>query len=426
LAVMLREFVAGDPERFARLSLRFPPGTNPMYLERTLEALKETDAPAQLKLDVCRKAYTEYAEVCGKAIADLLGSLTERLPEDAVGMVCWLATGHPDPEKEVWTESAGGGKLYYNGDCLMHGRNTTRGHAAEAIRDLILRDSEYVVRFRMVVECLVNDRSVSVRACAASTLRAVAQHDSALAFQLFLVMLEADDRLLATRYVEGFLAYGLVEHFSALGPVIERMLHSEDPKVNQAGARLASLATLHGKEAADLVQEAMAGSPATRLGIAQVAAQNVASSDCRSWCEEQLLRLFNDENQEVQDEAASCFLQLEAEPLEKYEGLIMAFCDSAAYEKDSNTLLRTLESSRDKLPGITCAVCETFVTRFRSEADDISTKRFGDGSKVAKLVFRIYHQHQGDQWAGKCLDLIDRMCLQGIGEVRTGFEEFDR
>jgi hypothetical protein len=43
-----------------------------------------------------------------------------------------------------------------------------------------------------------------------------------------------------------------------------------------------------------------------------------------------------------------------------------------------------------------------------------------------KLLFRTYHQHQRDEWAPRCLDLIDRMCLEGIQDVSKGLEEFER
>jgi hypothetical protein len=45
---------------------------------------------------------------------------------------------------------------------------------------------------------------------------------------------------------------------------------------------------------------------------------------------------------------------------------------------------------------------------------------------VATLVFRTYQQHQGDEWASRCLDLIDRMCLEGIHDVKKELNEFER
>ena len=136
------------------------------------------------------------------------------------------------------------------------------------------------------------------------------------------------------------------------------MLRSLIPDINRVGARLAGVAALHHEGAANLVDEAMSGTASQRLGIAEVAASNIAYSEWRAWCELRLLPLFNDADAEVRREAASCFRQLEDEPLEEYTDLIKAFCESAAYEEDSFSILHVLEQSVRRLPGITCFVCE--------------------------------------------------------------------
>jgi transcription initiation factor TFIIIB Brf1 subunit/transcription initiation factor TFIIB len=426
LAGTLREFVRNEPERFARLSLNFPPGTNPVYIERTLDGLKGTSAPTEVKLAVCRKAYAESREQSGAAIADLLGTIKEPLPDDAVQMLDWLATEHPDPEKELWRVDAWAGKPYYGGDIHNHGINTARGRAAEAISNLILCDARYIKRFRSTLDRLVNDQSLAVRSCVASIVLAVARHDVPLALQLFQRLLLTDEHLLQTPYVERFIYYNLREHFEELRPIVERMLRSTIPEVSRAGARLASLAALHHDSAANLVGEAMSGTAAQRRGVAEVAAANIGHAECRTWCEPRLLQLFSNADAKVRGEAASCFRHLEKEPLEAYEDLIMAFCESAAYQEDSFSILHMLEDSVHRLPGITCIVCEKFLDRFSDEAKDMRTHRAGDSHTVVKLIFRTYHQHQQDDWAGRCLDLIDRMCLEGIHEVKSGLEEFER
>lgn len=426
LAGMLREFVRSEPERFARLCLQFPPGTNPAYIERTLDGLKDAAAPTELKVGICRKAYLESRVECGKAIADLLGSIEELLPDDAVRMLDWLATEHPDPDKELWSEEAMAGKPYHGGDILTHGINTTRGRAAEAIRDLILTDARYIVHFRTTLDRLVSDKSISVRSCVASTLLAVARHDTFLALELFAKLNAADDRLLGTQYVERFIYHGLRQQFSQLRPYVERMLRSKETKVSEAGARLASLAALYHEDAADLVNEATSGSPSQRLGVAQVASSNIAHAESRAWCEKRLLALFTDHDSEVLREAASCFRHLKSEPLETYENLITAFCDSPAYQENSFPVLHVMEESLRRLPGITCVVCEKFLARFSEEAKDIRTHRAGDVRTVAKLIFRTYHQHQRDEWAPRCLDLIDRMCLEGIHDAKSELDEYER
>ena len=463
LAGMFRDFVTNEPERFARLCLKLPPDINPAYLGRALDALKEASVPTELKFELCRKAFAEHPDECAREIADLLASIKQSLPNDLVNMLTRFATEHPDPDKELWNEKASGGTAYYGGDILTHGINTTRGRAADAIRDLIFSDKTYVVRFATALPKLVQDRSLSVRACVASTLIAVAQTDWSLAIRLFKNLVQPqekwlnrlinlrqripctfgirrvarwvdkllskhlmdDDRLLGTQYVDRFIYYGVRDHFSELRPVVERMLRSQHPHVREAGARLSSLAALLHSEPA-LVKEALNGDAPQRLGVAKVASSNIASRPSRCWCTAQLIKLFNDQDADVCREAASCFRTLKDEPFEEYGDLIDAFADSKAYQSDSSSILFALEESPEKLPGVTATICEKFLSRFADEARDVRTSRSADVHMVSKLVFRTYHQHETDEWGSKCLDLIDQMCLAGIHEVSRGLADFER
>jgi hypothetical protein len=426
LSQTLEVLVAQQPERFAKLALRLPLVTPPIYLDRILAGLNKSTIPNELKLSVCRKAFTDAREACGQSIADILGTLEDALPGDALDMLVWLATQHPNPDHEAWQTDSGDGRTYYNGDIYFNGINTTRGRAAEAIRNLIWRDAAYLPRFRETLERMVRDPSTCVRSCVAGTLRAVAYQEAGLALALFGRMDAADDRLLATTHVYKFMRSLLRDHFDELRQTIERMLRSGTPGVAQAGARLAGLAALQHAGAVDLDREAANGNAPQRRGVAEVAAANVAFEEYRAWCEGHLTAFFNDADKEVRKEAAGSFRQLRDESLESYEPLILAFVDSVSYYDDSMSILHLLENSSQRLPGITCVVCEKFLGRFSDEARDIRTSRMGDARTVTQLIFRTYHQHQDDEWTARALDLIDRLCLEGIGEAQKELDEFER
>ena len=414
LAQVLEMRVREEPDRFAHLSLKFPADANSVYIEHTLTGLKRAVVGHDLKLQVCRKAFTESPERCGKSISDVLGNIENPLPDDAVQMLHWLATEHEDPATEAWREDAGCGQAYYNGEIHRNGINTTRRRAADAIRNLILTDPAYIDRFRPTLDLMIRDRSAAVLSCVGGTLQAVASHDRALGMRLFKSMDLTEDGLLATRHVYEFVRRGLHDSFAELRPVVERMFRSSEPEVCEAGARLASIAASKHESAADLVDEALHGAPRQRLGVAQVAAANVAVPECRAWCEEKLVMLFNDCDSEVRNEAATCFRYLRDQALDTYGELIEVFCTSRAFAGGSFWLLRALEDSLKRLPGMTCMVCERFL--------DHNT---GDTLTIAKLSFRTYQQHQNDEWGSRSLDLIDRVCLEGTG-AGGEFEQFER
>ena len=426
LAQVLENCVKEEPERFARLSLHFPANTNPVYLERALSALEKTPIASDLKLQVCRKAFAESCGPCGRSIADVLGNIEDPLPDDAVQMLHRLATEHEDPDREAWQEDAGSGKPYYGGDIHFNGINTTRGRAADAIRDLILSNAAYIDRFRPTLDLMIRDRSAAVLSCVAGTLRAVAYHDPALGISLFRNMDLSEDRLLATPDVCDFIHGHLHDGFAELRPIVEHMLRSSEPEACEAGARFACIAYLIHECATGLVDEALRGGAPHRFGVAQVAAANIADPECRAWCESTLAALFDDDDSDVRREAASCFRQLQGGALDTYENLITAFCDSKAFEEDSFWILHTLEESLGRLPGMTCEVCDKFLDRFADEARGIRTRRAGDTDIVAKLVFRTYQQHQDGEWTSRSLDLIDRLCLEQTHDARDEFEQFER
>ena len=81
---------------------------------------------------------------------------------------------------------------------------------------------------------------------------------------------------------------------------------------------------------------------------------------------------------------------------------------------------------RERLPGATCTVCEKFLDRFADEARNARSDRHADALTVAALAFRICRQHQDDEWAKRALDLIDRLCLQQIGDARGALDQFER
>ena len=193
--------------------------------------------------------------------------------------------------------------------------------------------------------------------------------------RLFLNFDLSEVRVLATRHIRDFIRERLEESFADLRPVLERMLRSSEAEVKEAGARLAILAHLMGQDAGDLVEEALRGDAHQRLGVAQVAAANVANPECRPWSLETLPALFNDKCSVVRSEASSCFQQLTNEPLEIYEDLIASFCGSKAFQESSYWLLQLLEDSVSRLPGVTCQVCEQLLDRLAEGGPDTGVGR---------------------------------------------------
>ncbi len=425
LARMLQKFTEQQPARFAELALQLPPQTHPYYFSHVLHGLKASAIPFDLKLAVTRRVFDLDQYDCVHAALELLATVGEAsLPEDAVTFIERSAE-HPNPEPEFWNKEDGP----FGGDILMQGINCIRGQVAETIRELLWSDASYLGTFAPTIQKLVRDSSLAVRTCAATTLLAVDRHNPELALTLAMELLDADERLLGTDYVVHLIHNGIRRDLEPFCSVIRRMLRSDNKKVTGAGGRLACLAALYHESGRDLAEAALTSAEACRQGACDVAKSNLLHVECRAWCEDVLVRLFNDESASVRRDAAGCFWHLwrsPETPLASFDALIRAFLESPAFAEEPTYLLHALEETKHKVPEATLDVCEAFIRHCAAAARDIRTSIAGDERTIGKLVFTAYAQLQAQTLQRRALDVIDAMNIEGLTSARQHLVEFER
>ena len=427
LAELLESRTKDDPTRFGRLTLRLPDETNPVYFDRILRGLAENAQNAELILQVCFRCHGLPGRPCGQSICHALSKLAERpLPQEALDLTAWYATEDPDPREETWRKEAREGSFYYGGDVYAAGINSVRGSAAEALRDLIFEDGDLISHVKPTLERMVHDPSVAVRSCVAGTLLAVLKYEPRSAVPLFQSLCNTEDALLGALYVERFLYHALPKGFAELSGIVVRMLGSEAEGVQQAGARLACLASLGIGEALPLAQQCLAGTPEQRLGAAQVFSANVTHPAFRPRCVNALMDLFDDREESVRAEASTCFDEFEGEQLGAYVGLVEAFAASCAFSAHHEALIRAFEHSTAKLPDVTCTVCERLLDLLGPAIADVQARAALSGQDLWKLILRVYLTSAVDAMRSRCLDVIDRMTELGVYGSQDALAAYDR
>ena len=428
LSRVLEDQVKQEPERFAELLLKFPDEAHPSYFEVVLRGISEANLDMDTIVRVCERCHRIEGRPLGRTICEpVANSVAGNVPPEALDLVAWYATEDPDPDQELWrTPVPHSGEFYYGGDIFNHGFNTARGRAAQAIARLIEGDQERIVYFRPALEKMVEDPSIAVRSCVAQVLMSVFRFDRDLSVELFKQLCNTEDVLLQTRFVERFTFFALETHFQELSPILERMVSSQVPEVASVGGRQACLAALDLEEAADIANLCLSGSEAQKVGAAQVMATNVSVATCRSYCEDALVRLFDDPSEMVRAEAANCFRRFEGDNLLGYEHLIAPFVLSDAFPKNRFPLLIALERTTAKLPEVTLSACERFIDIAGLAAGDISTSEAGDADAVIKLALRTYQQSSDVTIRARSLNLIDKLMEQGTYGINDALEEFER
>jgi hypothetical protein len=427
LSSLLESQVKKEPVRFAELIWRFPNNARSSYFDAVLRGIAEIGLDVEAAFRVCQRCHQLPNRPCGRSITWLIEKLAE-LPwlEEAFDIVTWYALEDPDPEQEWWRTETSSGQVYYGGNILEAGINSTRGSAVGAIAALIFADKNRTSYFRQSLQQIVQDPSIAVRACAAEALIAVLNYDRDLAVTLFQQLCETEEALLGTQTVEQFLYYALQTHFEALAAIVERMIMSELSEVAKVGARQACLISLIREEARWLAEVCLSGTEAHKKAAAEIFVTNLRSAHFRKFCENALIQLFHDSSQEVRSQAARCFLRSEREQLGEYLSLVEAFVDSPAFTTDPKDLIHALEKTTAKLPdAATYRVCDRFLEDLRSDDAEVRDRGIFRADRVSKLLVQLYRKTKDQALQSRCLELIDLMSqmeVYGLTEALTQFE----
>jgi len=283
LSGVLRSEATIDPARFARLALRLTANTPPAYGNAILEALRLADDSVEpvVVFDVVRHiaglSNTENDQALSRALQKKLDS---DVPDDIIGIVLDRALHSSDPSEDVWSKDSGGGQYYYGGDIFMNGINCARGQAAVTLGDLVVHDADghHTQLIASSLDQLAQDPSVAVRSCVAHLLAACLRHASAAVLAAYSVLLDTDDRLLATRQAVELAIYIGMGDPTVVEPVIQRMLASPDETVRKSGGLLAAYAGLE-FGLSDLLNVArVSDNAATRRGAADLCARSLPTT----------------------------------------------------------------------------------------------------------------------------------------------------
>ena len=427
LSRLLQGQVKNDPARFSELMFKFPEGTNWFYFNAILQGIAESDIDINLALRVCAYCHDLPNRPFGNAICRVIKKFAEQpLPVEALDMVAWYAINDPDPVKELWRTEASRGQPYYGGDLYTAAINSIRGSSAETMASLLFADSNRMPYLLPSIERMIQDPSIAVRSCVAAVLIACLNSDRESAVDLFKQLCETEDVLLKTPYIEQFLYYALQTHFEALQPILERMMSSSLSSVVAVGARQSCLASLMIEEAKPFAVRCLQGTESQRIGAAQIFVANLRSARFRSFCEESLIQLFEDQSESVRKEAARCFIGFEGEQLGEYIELIRSFTESPAFEDEYELLIHALEEATTKLPDVVCIVCERFLDVGGKDAADIRTRSAYEAEKVSQLLIRVYSQSSDQITRRRCLDLLDRMMRLGTYGLDDVLASYDR
>lgn len=430
LAGGLREIARKEPQRFARLALSIRPEAPDDYLEAIVSSLRGSSPPAQLP-PVERERWQPASH---EAIENVFQFLRERQPTKltvssrlakevcwilqehpghawtagSVGMLIRIASEHEDPTPEDWNRKPTQGSAH---SLLSQALNTARGSAGFALQSLLFKHPERFPELRSAIATLVQDPHPAARIGAIEACLAVLRIDRQQAIRWFLSACQGPELMLATQPVERFLRYTLHQETEELRFLVCRMLCSEDADVAQVAARRIAASFLVSGTLSELYQECLQGKPATRRGIAEVAAELLGAEPYASKATEALLCLANDDDSEVIEVVARSFRQLNLKLVQAEPSAWASFALSKAFRSHPSHLLSALkDQSGSLLPFSECIllVGESFYQESANGSPRLTTAPYE--RELIPLLLRLYEQsREVAKVHQSCLNLWDNL-----------------
>ncbi|ABP54450.1 ATP-binding protein [Salinispora tropica] len=433
LSQVLKEEVKKDPGRFCRLALRIGQETHPAYTDAILMGLADGEAPVDDELVF--QAVRHIASLNNPAHDRWLGWALRRhvkadVPADLIGILIDRAMRSTDPTDESLSQAPDteDGDEDERDRLLERGINTARGQGAEILGDLLVHDIDGS-RTKLVLptlDQLAVDPSLAVRACVAHLIAACLRHARSEAIAAFRKLIDADDRVLATRHVELLVVYIGNGDAEIVKPVIQRMLASTYARVRRAGGRLAAYAGLELSADELLAVARTSDDVSIRSGAAKVCAGRLPFTANAAAAGAAVIQFVDDADQQVRREAAGVAATLRGRALRSFERELTALIASPSFSDAAPQLLITLDRAPDRVDDLIMKCARRFVEVHGRDAGDISTGAAADARDVGELLMRAYAQAADTRARAEVLDMLDSLLIAGAYGVAEMVDAGDR
>jgi len=403
LAQVLARRVGEDPERFARLALRFGDHTHPAYFSRLIEAIAGKVALPVL-CELC-----EHAEaVAGSAVRHSIAWALRDIADDDQCVLALLrrCADDTDPDRETARTEASSGGYYYGGDLLSAGLNSTRGAAARAIASRLFAGTAALDELIPIVQALASDPILAVRTHAAEAVRALINSRCDVALDLAeSLMTGVDIDLFSTPTAAQLLAASLLRQPARFAPHLERVLASSAAEVARHGGGIWAMAALRDLLVEPLPYDVSALPPAARRGAAEVVAASATSGSML------LSQLLADDVREVRAAASHAARDLARLSGAEAEARLAMFLNAPSFGEFATEVVAALNRRTDVLPASAITACERTVAALGSALGDIWRGNAAAAEDVTALLLRLYRQGD-DPVRVRCLDVIDGLTVR--------------
>lgn len=429
LSRQFEKVVEREPERFAKLAMRFDESISSQYFGALLRGLAESTASSATVFAICDRFAqmrpndtTVEAAICD-AVEKRVG---DNVPESLIELVRNIALTSADPDHEAWQVKAGEDSYCFDGDPHFNGINTTRGKAVRVhMRCMLEAPPLEIESFMNTLEKIAGDPSSAVRSCLIEGLPYVLRFDSDRVVGIFETAVKGRRELSACRVSHNFIHHALARHASRMLEHIAALGNSKDDEVRETCGRLATLAYFNTPEAKSLYRQCLGGDPALRRGVATVLARNVAHPRLLKQCLAGLGRLCDDSDSRTRINVGEAFRYLPS-PTWLSKRFTVRLLHSRTGADAAEALVDYATRIRLEDPELALDIAEQTTLALGNDIVDIQKAAALVDKDLVSLTVAI-HTHTVDRsLQARALDLFERVMDLGSRYAKEALKAAER
>lgn len=448
LAQELQNCTKEAPIRFLSLIVRLPIDANPAYLGHILRGLAESglEELGPLK-NAILIAHSRSSRPYGEQISDLfkkhpkLGRNIELFSVLKWYVVNGEANDEPAVDKsKTEREVLSLENLLSRGNSFyLRGINGARGAAAGALAAVLWemeKDTNGI--WSLIEERVRNESLVSVRCCLIRALIPLFNWDSSKCAELIELLVTrspsfdpnvSDDELLmplATRPGTHILPFVIRDEEVTGKRLLERLVNSKDKNMHAVGSFHVFCRSFEDSSYEKWADELIEQSDDQRVLAADVASDAAVQSDFRDRGKAQLLRFFDDDNEQVRKTASQVFGRIDAAEIDAFRDLASSYVRSRAFERDRLSFYRLLKKATNDICELLILGTERLITNI-SESDKKTSRYYSELSQAQDLIRREYAGSEHDpDLRRRLLDLVDNMLKLDVGGTEKILKAHER
>ncbi|RVD65437.1 hypothetical protein [Mesorhizobium sp. M7A.F.Ca.ET.027.03.2.1] len=421
LSCELKERAKEAPERFLMLLGRFPQGTHKDFawgitagiaegkpdadmIERVLIAVeanpaaKPDDRSLIWMIRACKRPIGPLAEALLLAVA--------AKADDSTG-IGDINRGEREKGPD-WKQA-----FTLGGDLSGKAINSARGAALEVLGSVCWLSKETFEKYRSTIDAIVGAPSAPhVQSALSGLLMCALKYEGKQGVEWVLRTARACPEGLYSNDGQQIVSWVADLDIEGFAQLINLYLINADPLARGFGALAVFQRCLNDQDWLPLAENLIDTDAEYRSAAAAIAAANFESARFGTTCTSWLIRLFDDDEKIVRNEASDCFRRMKATDISAHAELFEAYSASKYFESDRTYFLHRLEHAP---PGLDELVLKLLEDTVRERTGSGQDPRAYELHEVGELVLKLYASNiEHPIRRARALDLIDRLVERGL------------